>query len=722
MNALKQSGAAVSAAPLDLFGSQEALRSILQPRSVVVIGASTQEATMAGAPLRNLLRHGYSGRIYAINPNRAEVAGVKANSSLKDLPETPDTAVLVVAADLVPQALRDCAALGIKSATVVASGFGEGAAGEAGYAREAELATVLRETGIRIVGPNTAGLMNVADNYVPRAALNHPEKLRVGDVAIVTQSGALCNTLTNRALLHGLGLTYVAATGEQLDLDLWDFAAFALEDPRTRTILMIIEGFKSPEKFLKVAHRARELGKPIIALKIGVSDLGSSVVATHSGALAGVSAVQAAVLKEWNVVSVHEIDELWEVGHLMQLWGVPGGPASKIGLVSMSGGEAALAADEAAGLGLDFPQLSQPILDRLQALSPLAKAANPFDTAGGVMSRPELVGDAARIMLDEPGLDAVVVASPVFVGMYADRMYTSIIKAAKEVGHPRVAVSAWTAGELTKSGQAILRSGELPIFKGAHRALRAIGCYDQYGLDSRRPLPAHPIAKIGRDSKVGTSTVLTYWESRDVLAAAGVPFNKAEMVQTEEEAIEAAVRIGLPVSMKLSKSDIIHKADKGAVFVMLSSEAAVRDAARHLAELGQMEAGLAPGEGIVVEQFVGSVAAVLIGGSRDPEFGPVLVFGLGGGYAEAYADVDRATCPFDQDRSKRLIGATRIGKVLERQPKARKLLEGMLPRLGSWYASSREVYAFDVNPLLVSSDGTVCAVDARIELAPSTSS
>lgn len=707
--------AAVAAAPLDMFGSREALRSILQPRSVVVIGASTQETTMAGAPLKNLLRHGYDGRIYAINPNRADVQGVKSYSILRDLPETPDTAVLVVGADLVPQALRDCAARGIKTATVVASGFGEGASGEAGTLREAELERVLHETGIRIVGPNTAGLMNVADNYVPRAAVNHPEKLKAGDVAIVTQSGALCNTLTNRALLHGVGLTYMAATGDQIDLDLWDIAAFALEDPRTKTILMIIEGFKSPEKFLRVARRAREIGKPIIALKIGVSDLGSSVVATHSGALAGVSAVQAAVLEEWNIVSVREIDELWEVGQLMQLWGVPEKSVRNIGLVSMSGGEAALGADEAAGLGLQFPSLSQPVLDRLTALSPLAKAANPFDTAGGVMSRPELVGDAARIMLDEPAVDAVVVASPVFAGMYADRMYRSILKASDEGGHPRVAVSAWTAGELTRSGQAILRDGTLPIFKGAHRALRAISHYDRYGAGNRRPLGALPT--VDRAAGNRTSKVLTYWESRKILSATGVPFNKAELVTTAEAAIAAAARIGLPVSMKLSKSDIVHKADKGAVFVMLASEHAVRDAARHLSALGDLEEGISEGEGIVVEQFVGSVSAVLIGGSRDPEFGPVLVFGLGGGYAEAYADVGRATCPFDLDRSKRLIGGTRIGKVLERQPKARQTLENLLPKIAHWYATSPEVQAFDLNPLLVSSDGVVCAVDARIELA-----
>ena len=696
----------------DLFGTYEAVRAVLRPDSVVVIGASEKETTMAGAPIRNLLRHGYGGKLFAINPNRTEVAGVRSYAHVADLPEAPDTAVLVVAADLVPTTLRQCAERGIRTATVVASGFGEGAAGEAGETRDRELAEVLRATGIRIVGPNTAGLMNISDSYVPRAAMNHPPELRIGNVAVITQSGALCNTVSNRAQAHGLGLNYIAATGDQLDLDLWDMAAFALEDIRTRCVLMVIEGFKSPDKFLQVAARARELGKPIVALKIGVSELGSRVVATHSGALAGVSDVQAAVLREQGVVTVQEIDDLWELGLLMQKWGVPSKRTSRVGLLALSGGEAAFGADNASILQLDLPRLSARTADGLSKLSPLAKPANPFDTAGEVMSRPSLVGEAIDVMLKEPAFDCLVVASPVFAGIYSERIFGAIVDTLEKQPSRRTAISAWTAGELTAAGENILKNSGLAVFQGVHRALRAIRNYDRYSEALEIAAPSTEILQNPVPRQNRKSTVLSYWQAREQLGAIGVPFNSAEAVATIDQAVAAAERIGYPVSLKLSSRKVVHKVRKGAVFLLLSSADEVRTAAARLLDLG-LDA--AAGDAIIVEKYVGSYYSLLVGGSRDAEFGPILLFGLGGGYAEAYADIARATCPIGRDRAAAMVSSTTIGRVIGQQGKTLDSLMRLLPDLSNWFSGSPNVESFDINPILVAPDGSLCAVDARIQ-------
>ncbi len=237
-----------------LTESKKAIDSILRPRSVVVIGASPQGRGFTSAPLKNLTRHGFDGAIYAVNPRYEDIDGIRCFPDVAALPEVPDTAVVVVGARRVPQALAECAAAGVRSATVIAGGFGE--LGDEGRRLEEEIRALGRASGLRIVGPNTAGLMNIVDGYVPRAGLNHPDALTRGGLAVITQSGALCNTVMLRILAHGHGLTYAVATGSQWDLDLWDFVDYCTADERTRAILTVAEGLKDPERFLHAARRA----------------------------------------------------------------------------------------------------------------------------------------------------------------------------------------------------------------------------------------------------------------------------------------------------------------------------------------------------------------------------------------------------------------------------------------------------------------------------------
>src|SRR5581483_4374850 len=321
--------------------SREALERIINPKSMCILGASDSER-MSGRPLRHLTAHGYPGEIYLVNPKHRQLAGRQCHARVADLPSVPDTAIIVSPAPTVLPLLRECAAAGIPTATVVAAGLTEGAAGADRDDFTTALTETLRDTGMRILGPNTPGLVNLAADYAPRAAsLGPPETMVRGDVGIVTQSGALGLTVLNKAVLHGVGVHAVVHTGNQFDLDVWDVADYYVQHDDVRIIAMVIEGFKDVDKFRTVARAAHAAGKPIVLLKVGTSSAGASVVTTHSGALAGEATVQRAVLAVENVVQADDLDQMWEVIQLFQRWGVPARPVRSVAVAALSGGEAA---------------------------------------------------------------------------------------------------------------------------------------------------------------------------------------------------------------------------------------------------------------------------------------------------------------------------------------------------------------------------------------------
>jgi acyl-CoA synthetase (NDP forming) len=689
--------------------TRSAIDSVLRPKSVVVIGASPRGRGFTSAPLKNLKRHRFPGAVYAVNPNYDDIDGVLCRPDVASLPEAPDTAVIVVGARRAPGALAECAAAGVRSATIIAGGFAE--LGDDGARLEAQIRTTLATTGIRLVGPNTAGLMNVADDYVPRAGLNHPEPARRGALAIATQSGALCNTLLNRVFAYGHGLTYAVATGSQWDLDLWDFVDYYIADERTRAILTITEGLKDAEKFLTTARRAAAAGKPIILLKPGRSELGTAAVQTHSGALAGAADVQLSLTRENGVIVVDELDELWETGQLFERWSAPVVPPARpwrLGISTYSGGDGVLAADAAELAGLHCPPPSPATREALAATFDLATPGNPFDYTGEVVDKPELIGPATRALLDDPSFDIFLVAAPVWSAHFAKWILGPAVDEAAARPGQLAAVSLWSAGEVTAEAEELALSSGLPLFDGSHRAVRAMGRYASFHAESHRwadePSPASaPGQPEGR-----VTAVLDYWASRAVLSAAGIAFNEAELVSDPQGAAEAAERLGHPVTMKVSSNLVVHKAAAGAVRLYLNDGASVRTAAAEM--LSRF-----PDARLIVEAYTPSVAMALVGGHRDPEFGPIIVTGLGGGYAEAYHDVAHVRCPAGPSVARRALLATTFGRMLGDGSERLTQLSAAVAHASRWFAAHPEVDSFDINPVLLGLDGAMVAVDARVE-------
>jgi acetate---CoA ligase (ADP-forming) len=691
----------------------EAIEGILRPDSVVVVGASPSGSAFTTSPLKNLKRHGYQGRMYAVNPRYDNIDGTLCVPDIASLPEVPDTAVLLIGARRVPAILTECVDAGIKSATVVAGGFSE--LGGEGEKLEAEIKDLLANSGLRLVGPNTAGLFNVVDGYVPRASFNHPEHMKVGGLAIATQSGALCNTLLIRSLAHGQGLSYAVATGSQWDLNLWDFIEYFVADERTRSIITIIEGLKDPEKFLVAARHAANADKPVILLKAGRSELGGKVVETHSGALSGSAEVQISVMRENGVIVVDDLDELWETAQLFDRWPTPSRSdirsMTSLGIATYSGGDGALAVDAAALVGLDCPEPSPNTAAAWQEAFEFATPANPFDYTGEVIAKPELVGPATAAMLDDPVYDMVLVTVPTWsTGLFKLIVVPAIDEC---VARPQrfAALSMWSASGTTEENEAIVLDSGVPLFDGSHRAVRAMARYSTYMANRQTWQSDPPLSVSSSSRRTSEGTVIQdYWESRLLLTEAGIPFNEARLCQGASDAVVAADGLGYPVTVKLTSSDIVHKAAVGAVKLYLRDASEVTEAV-----LSMLAAS--PNAKIVVESFAPSVAMALVGGHRDPEFGPVVVVGLGGIYAESYHDVAHVRCPATAETLRRALSTTVFGEMLGEGSSRLRELSEIASRTTTWFADHDNVQGFDINPLLLGLDGRIVAVDARVELA-----
>jgi acyl-CoA synthetase (NDP forming) len=707
-----------------------ALTTLLKPKSVAIIGASEEPTTFGGAPIHNLRAFGYTGDVYAVNPGRSEVQGIPCVRSVRDIPGTVDTAVITVPARLALGVLAECADKGIPSATLVTSGFGEEAAGQAGQAREAELLALLRRTGMRLLGPNTAGLLNLFDSYVPRAAHNHhpPGQVRLGSVALVSQSGACGNTLFNRAQANGVGVSLSIGTGDQVDIDAWDLAGYCLADSRISVLMMIVESFGDVPKATAVARSALEAGKPIVLLKLGRSPVGGAVVRAHSGAIAGNVAVQDAALRDLGIIAVRDLDELWEAARLCEAWGTPSDKPVRLGVVSVSGGEAAMIADQCEANGITIPPVTEEFASFVDANFEYAKGANPFDPTGEVVSRPSKLREGITAFAAND-FTHLLIASPVFGAGLAERYYAELPAAVGGLRVP-VAFSLWPAGDFTARQAALLAATGHPVLPGSARAIRAIAACQDYGArraDLLREAAVSAVLSGGTVSFESTvsseSTVapeetaspgLSYWAAREVLAGLGLPFAAARLCASAGEAADAARSIGGKVALKANGPSAIHKADHGLIeFGSGDDPGGIRAAYERLIRAGR-DWGIGS---VVVEGFANGQVQVIVGAHRDAEFGPVVVFGSGGGPVEFLGDVRLALAgPLSAPSAARLVGGTRIGRYLQaKAPAVAAEIATAIASVAAYIRSHEGCQSIDINPCIIDMmTKTWAGADARI--------
>lgn len=693
------------------------LETLLKPRSVAVIGASEVATTFNGAPIHNLKRFGYRGDLYAVNPNRSEVQGVPCFPSVLDIPKPVDTALVAVPARYAIQVLEECVEKGVPSATLVTAGFAEEAAGDEGQQRAAQLDALIRTSGIRLLGPNTAGMVNLFDDYVPRAANNHlePDRLRLGSVALISQSGACGNTLFNRAQANGVGVSLSVATGDQADVDVWDLSEYCLADPRISVLMLIVESFGDVAKASTVSSAALAANKPIVLLKLGQSRIGGAVVRAHSGAVAGNSEVQAAVLRDFGIISVRDLDELWEVARLVESWGAPSSEPIRLGVVSVSGGEAAMIADQCEANGIALPPASDTFAAFVKEHFEYAKGANPFDPTGEVVSRPQKLREGLGAFVTQNDYSHLLFASPVFGRDLAERYYAELPRALENLG-VGVAFSLWPAGEFTAAQLELLSGSGSPVIPNSARAVRALARYQDYGL--RRPeLLAdselrHPAAE---DAATGAGYErLTYSQARETLATLGLPFVAARVCTSPDEAADAVGALGGRVVLKANVPSSVHKADHGLLeFHVDADPDSVRAAYERIVQAGEQWTV----SSVVVEDFAHGQSQLILGAHRDAEFGPVVLFGSGGGPVEFLDDVALALAEtVTPDAGRRLVGRTKIGTYLQaKAPGIAEELARAVNSLAEFITSHPDCHDIDINPCIVDTvSKTWACADARI--------
>ncbi len=699
----------------------QTLDKIFKPQRIALVGVSPNPKSVSGRILANLVGGGFRGVVYPVSPSVEAVMGIPCFPSVASLPKTPDLGVICAAAAQVPDLVGECGQAGVRGLIIVSAGFRE--TGPAGLALEqAILAEARRFEGMRILGPNCLGVISPG---LPLNASFAGAMPRAGHVAFVSQSGALCTSVLDWAAEEKLGFSHFISTGNMLDVDFGDLIDYLGEDEATKSILLYIESISDARKFMTAA-RAFARMKPIVAYKAGRFPESAAAAASHTGALAGEDAVYDAAFQRMGLARVFNIGEIFDVADLVGRTKVPKGP--RLAVLTNAGGPGVMATDALVAAGGALARLSEATLAALDAaLPPQWSHRNPVDVLGDAKSK--LVAKAAQIVLQDPGVDALLV----IVTPQAMTNPTAVAKevAAQAAATPKPVLTAWLGGAAMREGTGLLNEAGIPTYPTPEQAVKAFMTLVSYArnletlYETPKDIPVDvPVNRgvlRGRFAGLlaGTEGALSESLSKELLAAYGIPVTSPVPAATADEAVRAAAAAGYPVVLKVLSPDITHKTDVGGVALDLGDGAAVRAAFGAMMETVARRAPAARLEGVTVQKMVraGDGLEMILGIKKDPTFGTVVMAGMGGTAAEIYGDRAIGFPPLNERLARRLIDQLRMRPLLygyRGRPAAAvdKLVE-VLVRLSYLAADFPEIAELDVNPLLVTAEGVV-ALDARV--------
>ena len=694
------------------------LHPFFHPRSLAIIGASSDPERIGGRPLRFLIEGGFSGRIHPVTTSgHAELQGRRAYRSVLDIPEPVDHAIIAVPVAAVEQAVADCARHGVRAVQVFTAGFAE--AGAEGARLQRRLVAIARGSGMRLIGPNALGLIRPAGGlFATFSTLLNGLRPQPGGVGLATQSGAFGSASYGAAALRGLGLSCAVATGNEADVDVAECIDYLAEDPETRVICTALEACRDGAALRAALLKAADAGKPVIAMKIGRSAAGAAAAATHTGGLAGNDAVYDAVFAERGAVRARSIDEMLDIASHCDVTGsLPTGP--RVAIVTGSGGIGVLMADEAEEHRIALPALPEPASAALREILPFAVPANPFDTTAQVTSVPQGIERVVETMLAQADCDTVAVYLA-HVGLSPQRFApTEAALVALKARYParQLMIVMLSAPEVTQR----LESAGIPVFADPSRAMRALGA--AWSLRERRAslhrLPAPPATMPPPLGPVATEA-----EAKARLAEAGLPVPAERVCADAQAAIDAAGHIGYPVVAKIVSPDITHKTEVGGVMLDLADAAAVGAAFDELMRRAAERRPDARLDGVLIAPMQRGGVETIAGVAVDPVFGPMVMFGLGGTAVDLFRDVAFASAPLTRERAARLVDGVRAAVLLQgwrgAPPADRAALVDALVRLSEFAAlHAGEIEAIDINPLVVRQQGCVC-LDAVISRRPPT--
>lgn len=697
-------------APRDAFSS---LRPLFAPRSVAVIGASADPTRIGGRPIAAMRAAGFKGALLPVNPNRADVQGLPAFPSISALPAVPDAAIVAIPAAAAEAAVADLAALGVRAIILFSAGFAE--VDEGGAAAQGRLAAIAQRSGTRILGPNTLGLFDARIGWFPTFTASFDSfRPLPGRIGIASQSGAFGTHIFSVAATRGLGTPVCVTTGNEADVTLGEVIGFLAADPGIDVIAVSAEGIRKPETFLAALAAARAARKPVIILKVGRSRLGSGAARSHTAAVAGDDRVFSAVIQEYGAVRADHAEQLLDFAYAATRRIYP--VANTLGVLTVSGGAGVLIADTAESLGLPMPPLPEAAQTALKSALPFSAPTNPVDCTAQVLNQPDLIGHFAETMLAEGGYRSVLAFFSQTGGSPAIAPGLRTALAAVRTRYPDrlYALSVIASPERVRDYE----SDGFLVFPEPARAVAALHAMGRVGAAfASIPLtPPPPLPSISLPPVTPNEAA-----ARRLLTEAGIAVVPARVATTADEAAVAAASVGYPVVMKILSADILHKSEIGGVLLGLADEAAVRSAyATLLARAAALPAARLDGV-LVARQITGAVECIL-GIKRDPHFGPIALFGLGGIFVEILDDVVLRRCPFDKATALAMIHTARAAPLLfgarGRKPADVTALAAMLSRLSRFaVAAGERLSAIDLNPVLVLPEGKgAFAADAVIEL------
>lgn len=693
------------------------LARLLDPSSVAIVGLSANEEKHGARVLRNLQQFGFQGDIWGVNPRGEDLHGVPTYATLSEVPGSPDAVVLAIPAARIHDAIVEAGELGAGGAVLFGGGFAE--AGDEGAALQRRIRDAARAAGVRLVGPNSAGIVNAADSAVMSflTCLERPsEQLRPGPVALITQSGGTASFIHNLAAGRGSGTALTVSTGNEADVEVGEVLQYAVERPDVRCVALLLETVRTGPSFLAGARRALELGKPIVVCKVGVSDVGRRVMATHTGAMAGEQRRFEAVFDALGITSVTTPEELFDVAEILARVPVPHGDG--VGVVTHSGGTAVLMADLLAGADATLPQPEAELQDALAPYLQLGASGNPTDL-GGIITEPHRFGEVVRLFLEDDAYAIVVEASTPHPTAHTVDRVREMIDLAQRTDKPLI--NLWLAGDLGDEGLTLLREAGAAVSTSATGVARAVQGLIRFGAVRRRGVPADPepdpdvLARLRQQA----GRQLNEADSKEVLASLGIPVMGNGLAPTPQEARALAERIGFPVVVKLASGDLAHKSELGAVALDVRDADAVEAACTRMLTAATEQAPRVPIDGFLVEEFAPGVE-MIVGLTRDEVFGPLVLVGLGGVYAEALDDVRVGLAPLDLDEAGRLVAGLQGSRILSgfRGAPAADIdaLAEILVTLSTVATAYGDVLAeVDVNPLIFA-DGRWRAADAVVRL------
>jgi acetyltransferase len=699
--------------PLDVFFS---------PKTVAVIGATENVNSVGRTVLWNLVTSPFGGTVYPVNPKRPSVLGVKAYKSISDIPEQVDLAVIVTPPPSIPGIIRECGENGVRGAVVISAGFKE--IGPEGAELERQLLKEAQAANIRVIGPNCLGVMS------PLSGLNATFATtiaRPGSVGFISQSGALCTAVLDWSLKEMVGFSAFVSVGSMVDVGWGDLIYYLGNDPKTRSIVIYMESIGNARSFLSAAREVA-FNKPIIVIKPGRSAAAAKAAASHTGSLTGSDEVLEAAFRRSGVLRVNNIADLFYMAEVLSKQPSPRGP--RLTIVTNAGGPGVLATDALIMGGGELAELTPATMEAYNAVLPSTWSHNnPVDIIGD--ASPERYAKALEIAANDPNSDGMLVILTPQAMTDPTQIAEQLKPLAKQEGKPVLA--SWMGGVDVAAGEEILNRANIPTFPYPDTAARAFNYMWQYSynLKALYETPAMPedsadwtpdrklVEQIIAKSRDEGRTILTEFESKQVLSAYGIPTAQTIIATNAAAAANAAGQIGYPVVLKLYSETITHKTDVGGVQLNLGDAEAVKKAFGAIQSSVADKVGAQHFQGVTVQPMIKLKDAyeLIIGSSLDPQFGPVLLFGTGGQLVEVFKDRALALPPLNTTLARRMMEQTKIYKALQgvrgRKPVDLAALEVLLVRFSALVAEQRWIKEIDINPLLASPDGLI-ALDARV--------